>query len=193
MKKNVLKRNRAVYALVMALIISLSVMLLSGCGGNDDGRSDATGKPASNATALPGGATTAPSQDDGYVFKKGNVTVVMNAKAADIIAALGEPSNYYESPSCAFEGMDKTYSYPGFDVTTYTESGVDYISGVVFWDDSVETPEGLYIGASAADVQRIYGADAAGKTNVQLEKGSSYLLILLKDDLVSSIQYLAKN
>ncbi|MBP5631727.1 MAG: hypothetical protein J6Y21_03080, partial [Clostridia bacterium] len=161
--------------------------------GNNDGRSDATGKPASGATALPGGATTAPSQDDGYVFKKGDVTVAMKAKAADIIADLGEPSNYYESPSCAFEGMDKTYSYPGFDVTTYTESGVDYISGVVFWDDSVETPEGLYIGASAADVQRIYGADAAGKTNVQLEKGSSYLLILFKDDSVTSIQYLAKN
>ena len=191
MKKNVLKKGRLISALIMALIISLSVMLLSGCEGNKDGPSDATGKPVSDATALPGGATTAPSQDDGYVFKKGDVTVKMKAKAADIIAALGKPTSYYESPSCAFEGMDKTYSYPGFDVTTYTEGGVDYISGVVFWDDSVETPEGLFIGASAADVQRIYGTEAAGKTKVELEKGSSQLLILLKDDTVTSIQYLA--
>jgi hypothetical protein len=191
MKKNVLKKGRLISALIMALVISLFVVLLSGCGGNNDGPSDATGKPVSDATALPGGATTAPSQDDGYVFKKGDVTVIMKAKAADIIAALGKPTSYYESPSCAFEGMDKTYSYPGFDVTTYTEGGVDYISGVVFWDDSVETPEGLFIGASAADVQRIYGTEAAGKTKVELEKGSSQLLILLKDDTVTSIQYLA--
>ena len=192
MKKNASKRNCIITALVTALIISLTVMLLSGCDANKTDPSDATVKPISGATTEPGGATAAPSQDNGYVFKKGDVTVIMNAKAADIIAALGEPTSYYESPSCAFEGMDKTYSYGSFDVTTYTSGGVDYISGVVLWDDSIETPEGLYIGASAADVQRIYGAEAAGKTNVRLEKGVSALLILLSNDTVTSIQYLAQ-
>ena len=94
-------------------------------------------------------------------------------------------------PSCAFEGMDKTYSYPGFDVTTYTKGGSDYVSGVIFWDDSVATAEGVYIGQTLEDIRKAYGADVSGETSVSLTRGASKLLFLLKDGAVSSIQYLA--
>ncbi|MBO4325847.1 MAG: hypothetical protein J5950_01075 [Clostridia bacterium] len=173
----------------MALVLICAVCFAYGCA-SDPGDSGKTQTPAgNNATAAP--ATSGTSDDNGYVFKHGDVTVIMNAPAADIIAALGTPRSYYEEPSCAFEGMDKTYSYGSFDVTTYTEGGADYISGVVLWDDSVETPEGLYIGAKAADVTKAYGVDAAGKTNVSVTRGKSNIIILLKDDTVTSIQYLA--
>ena len=172
-----------------ALMLLCAVCFLYGCN-SEPADGNTTKAPSGDvATAAP---ATSGKTEDGFVFKNGDVTVKMNAPAADIIAALGEPTSYYESPSCAFEGMDKTYSYGSFDVTTYTSGGVDYISGVVLWDDSIETPEGLYIGASAADVQRIYGVEAAGKTNVRLEKGASALLILLSNDTVTSIQYLAQ-
>jgi hypothetical protein len=180
------KSKKILIALLLAALMTV-IALTAGCGGNDDPGTD-TGK-----TAAPADKTAAPEEKDAYVFKKGDVTIKMNAPAEPIISALGEPDHYYEEASCAFEGMDKTYTYGSIDVTTYTLNGADYIAGVVLWDDSVETPEGLYIGARAEDVARIYGEDATGKTSVSLKKGDANLLILLKDGVVTSIQYLAIN
>ena len=56
-------------------------------------------------------------------------------------SVLGEPMHYFEAPSCAFEGMDKIYSYSGFEFTTYTKDNVDYIASIVFLDDTVTTRE----------------------------------------------------
>ena len=183
--KKTLRQLLALTALLLCCVICFAC----GCtSGTDDPAN--TKAPADNsATAAP--AATGTAAQEGFVFVHNGVTVKMNAPAADIISALGTPGSYYEEPSCAFEGMDKTYSYGSFDVTTYTENGVDYISGVVLWDDSVETPEGLYIGASAADVKKAYGQEAAGQNNVTVTRGDSQMIILLKDDAVTSIQYLA--
>lgn len=181
------KSKKILIAIIIAALMTV-IALTAGC----DGKTDTGSENENIMTSAPSDKTAAPDNSkEAFVFKKGDVTIKMNAPAADIIAALGEPDQYYEEASCAFEGMDKTYTYGSIDVTTYTLNGIDYIAGVVLWDDSVETPEGLYIGAKAADVTKAYGVDAAGKTNVDVTKGDSHILILLKDDVVTSIQYLA--
>ena len=43
----------------------------------------------------------------------------MGADASKVVDELGEADDYFESESCAFEGLDKVYTYPGFKLNTY--------------------------------------------------------------------------
>ena len=134
-----------------------------------------------------------PSNDpvqDSFSFTYKETKIALNAPAEAIIAALGEPSSYDESTSCAFEGLDKVYGYPSIYIQTYPLCGKDYIYGFWFVDDLVANDEGLFIGASLADVQALYGTDGYNGTDTyQIKKGSGALTILLENDVVTSIQY----
>lgn len=129
----------------------------------------------------------------GYAFTVKGTTITIGAEAADIISALGEPLSRYESPSCAFGDLDVIYTYSGFEVNTYQEKGVDYISAVILNDDSNATQEGLYIGEDEGKAEEIYGTptskDAASKT---FAKDNMKLMVIFKDGKVASIQYLSK-
>ena len=54
-----------------------------------------------------------------YTFTASGVQIAIDAEAAPILSALGEWSAFDESPSCAFEGMDKLYIYGGFRRSTH--------------------------------------------------------------------------
>ncbi len=183
------KTSLRLFACILLVAAAASLTVFSGCAGSGTEQTSAAVPGSTDSHGSESQAT--PSAADSFVFKKGDVTIAMHAPAGPVIEALGAYTNYYEEPSCAFEGMDKTYSYPGFDVTTYTKGGSDYVSGVIFWDDSVATAEGVYIGQTLEDIRKAYGADVSGETSVSLTRGASKLLFLLKDGAVSSIQYLA--
>ena len=71
----------------------------------------------------------------------------MNEDASAVVEELGEADDYFESESCAFEGLDKVYTYPGFTLNTYPVDDKDYVLSVVFRDDTVSTDEGISIEA----------------------------------------------
>lgn len=131
----------------------------------------------------------APRQDN-FTFTHNGTQIMLNADAIPIIDALGEPKSYTEEPSCAFDGMDKTYYYGSFYLSTYPLDGKDYVYSIWFVDDSVATVEGARIGNTQEEVEAVYGADCFNGTNAytQIREGSK-LTILLTDGLVSSIQY----
>ena len=161
-----MKKPRIITALLLAGMMIFAATALTACGGGD---------PETQPAAVVTDPTAVPEQT-GYVFKYNGAEIGMNAKADDVIKTLGEYVSYFEAPSCAFEDMDKTYSYPGFDVTTYTLGGVDYISGVVLQDDTVETPEGITIGSTVDQVRAAYGEVAEGASSAKFEKGNSLLI-----------------
>jgi len=134
-----------------------------------------------------------PAKTKNYQFQKGNVTVSIDAEAKAVLDGLGQWKDYSESPSCAFEALDKIYVYSGFRIETYTKGGVDYIRSVELTDDSVSTPEGIAIGSSKDGVIAAYGeADNATDTALtyeNTEKGMK-LQFLLRDGKVTNIQYL---
>lgn len=124
------------------------------------------------------------SKADGYV-------VTINDNMADVLAALGEPLSYFEAASCAFEGMDKTYTYSGFVITTQPgEDLQDYINFIRLTDDSVATPEGVYIGCSADEVTAAYGEGSRTETVISYTKGDTAMNFILEDGKVISIEYL---
>ena len=109
------------------------------------------------------------------------------------MAALGEPVKYTESTSCAFEGLDKSYYYGSFYLETYPKGDEDFVYGWWFADDSVTTEEGIYIGATQAEVEKAYGTEGYNGTNAfVINKAAGALTIILEDGAVTSIQYAIK-
>ena len=167
------------------VIFTACVLLLSmvACGEGD-------AQQTTPGTTVPAAPNVEVPEDPGYVFGYNGTQIPMKAEAQPILEALGEPKSYTETASCAFVGLDKTYFYGSFYLTTCPIEDKDYIYGLWLVDDTVTTAEGLYIGASQADVERIYGTEGYnGSNGYILTKGACRLTIILEEGLVSSIQY----
>ena len=166
--------------LICLILAVITVLCVTACGSSQS----ATNNGGSQSSNTPVAAT------DGYVFNCNGTKIAMHADAAPIIAALGEPKTYTEEASCAFTGLDKTYFYGSFYVQTYPVGEKDYIFGVWFADDSVTTDEGVYVGMPQADVEATYGAESFNGSNAYvMTKGKSTLTVIIKDGVVSSVQY----
>ena len=138
-------KKRALAMLAGALTLGV---LLAGCGSGKDAAGD-------------GKQQTGPASK--YVFALDGVEVAVNADMAPLAEALGEPSDYFESESCAFQGLDKVYTYGGVIIRTYPQDGKDYVLSVELKDDAVPTREGIYIGADReAVLAALAGAKNAG-------------------------------
>lgn len=147
---------------------------------NADANDGTTGETANNKG----------SELKGYVFEYNGVKIGMDMEAAPIIAALGEPASYFEAPSCAFEGLDKTYSYGSFELDTYEQNGKDYISGIFFCDDLIETPEGVCLFETKADMIAAYGETFVEEFGMLVyEKEGMKLKFILEGDEITSIEY----
>lgn len=177
--------------LLCALLALVTVLSLAACGGEEQpGASDAqssggqTGQPAQSPQ--PDGAGPA-----AYVFQFGDAELSIDQDMAEVLAALGEPKSYFEAASCAFEGLDKTYTYSGFVITSRPDGEKDFVNSIILTDDSVTTPEGLYLGCTAADVTAAYGESAdATDTFIPYAKGNTALNFILSEGKVISIEYL---
>ena len=136
------------------------------------------------------GVTEPSQQEENFSFTYNGTKIMLDAQAAPILDALGEPRSYTEEPSCAFDGMDKTYYYGSFYLSTYPLDGKDCIYNLWFADDTVATEEGIRIGSTQSQVEEAYGRDCFNGTNsFVLTRGQSRLVILMEDGNVSSIRY----
>lgn len=173
----------------------VAALILSGCGGGSDKATTAAAaenQAESQAEETKEDGAKADASASGYVFQVNGTEIAMHADAEPVLAALGDAKNYFESASCAFEGMDKEYTYNGFIVRTYPQGDKDCIASVDLLDDTVETAEGIAIGSSLQDVAAAYGPVEAGAKSVHYGEGSDMeLIILFENDTVASIQYMA--
>lgn len=161
-------------------VILMSMLVFVGCGGSTE--KDNTSDNSSSAN----------TETKGYVMTVQGTDVAVNAPMAPIVDALGEADKYFESESCAFQGLDKVYTYGSVVITTYPEDGKDYVYSIELKDDTVTTKEGAYIGMAKADVVSAYG-NATNETEVALvyEKDACQLAFILEDGLVKNITYTA--
>ena len=168
---------------ILALALALTMVLtLAACGGDKPAETTAPKAPAVAGPVTP--------DANSWKYTVRGVDVMMNAEAAPVLEALGEPVSYTEEASCAFTGLDKTYYFGGFYLQTYPLNDVDYIYSVWLVDDSSTTPEGVYIGASQAEVEAAYGTEGFNGSNAYIMTGTtSTLTILVENGVVTSIQY----
>lgn len=184
-----MKRNLLCGLMALAVVLSLAA-----CGGKEQPGSSGgqTSQPGGTSqSAQPGQSQPGGTGVAEYVFRSGDTVVSIDQDMAEVLSALGEPKEYFEAESCAFEGMDKTYTYPGFVITTRPDGEKDFVNSIILSDDSVTTPEGVYIGSAAADVAAAYG-ESAGATDTFLPytKGNTALNFVLSGGKVISIEYL---
>ena len=180
----------------------MGCMLLTGCGSKSEdtattaaaaAKAEASTEKKTESTEAKDAAPAVQENDANWYFLKDGVKIEMYAPADPVIEALGAYNGTKESPSCAFDGMDIVYIYPGFDLYAFDDgSGNKVITQLVLRDDTVQTREGAYIGMDIGHVEKMYTAVEDGKNSLSMTRGNCTLLIIFKDGVVSSIQYSAK-
>jgi hypothetical protein len=178
----------------LGILLMVVLLLLVGCSNGKNVSSDSVDKtPKNEGVSTPKDSEKANDEKaKGYVFETKGITIAMNAKIAPILKSLGESKSYFEAESCAFQGMEKTYTYSGFELHTYELDKVDYVASVIFLDDSVSTKEGISLNADVKDVVKAYGdkyTEKSGSYTYQLDK--SKISFLFENNKVTSIEYMA--
>ena len=170
--------------LVLISTVALSAMLVACGGSSEDKKENNSGTKVED--------TSKGEVSGNFMYTANDVDIMMHEKADKIIEALGEETDYFESASCAFEGLDKIYTYSGFEVLTYEKDGVDYIAGVTLMDDTVSTTEGVSLFQSKEDMIAAYGEDFKEVEGIYTyKKGESQISFMIKDGQISQIEYTA--
>jgi hypothetical protein len=173
-----IRTTRRIAVLAILTVLAMALAIMAGCSGT----------PTTTAPTQTTAGTTAAAK--GYTFTFKGSVIAVAAPAAPILESLGDPINYFEAPSCAFQGLDKIYTYAGMEFQAYTENEVDYIYSISVLDDTVETPEGIALGASADDVKAAYGTGFTESTNQLLyTKDNCQLKFVFEDNELVSVEY----
>lgn len=167
--------------LIMLGMVACMALSMVACGGSDTKVIESDGSQAS---------TTAAATSTGYVFNYQGTDIPVDADVAPIIDTLGDPSEYFESPSCAAEGIGKLYTYSDFEVQTYPDGDTDKVLYVRLKTDNVATAEGIDLSSSRDDVVAAYGEPASEVTGaLTYEKDGMSLVFIFDGDSLSSIEY----
>ena len=134
------------------------------------------------------------AEDKLFFTAPGGVNVSIGSTDV-VIDELGEYLSKSESASCGgIPGNDCVYTYQGFRVkTTPAAGGGNEVCQIELTDDSLQTPEGLYIGMSAEAAKTAmsgHGTYAASGAGFSYTKGNCKLQISVRGGVVSGIAYL---
>ena len=192
---------------IIIMIISATLLILAGCGNETPEQAAPSPTPAPTAapaaptptpTAAPtstpevedNGDSSGPEDDEGFSFTINGVEIIMGHPAFPIIENLGEPQNYHESISCAFDGIDRSWYFNGFIVHAYPLGDEDFILSVILTDDINGTDRRIYLGMTYDDMVRAYGSDYERDQDQYLYRlGSTSLAFIMQDGYIGQITY----
>lgn len=138
--------------------------------------------------------TPTPQTRDMFTFVYKDCALPMNAEFAPLLETLGEPDTYFEAASCAFDGLDKIYTYGGMELTTYPNENKDYISSIRLLNNTVSTPEGITIGSTPEEAVAAYGDGYTVSGDLYTwENDNAMLSILFDNNAAISVEYIALN
>lgn len=188
---------------VVSTIIAMGLALLVGCGQADQVKTiskqtetESSMESASSADAVKESDKQESVQQeveetmDGYFFEVDGNSITTDMDMEPVLSALGEPNQYFEAASCAFNGLDKYYTYDHFEIDTYPDGEKDYISAIILIDDIVSTPEGIAMGAQREEVVATYGEDfEKNGSSYVYTKGTTHLSFVFEGNTVKNISY----
>ena len=196
---------------IFALLLAAALLTVSLTACSSDGSADATPTPTPPQATENVDATPAPTEDGGetettpdrgpapevtewskYTFVYQGAKLPMNQEASALLEWLGEPESYFEAASCAFEGLDKTYTYADFELVTYPNGDQDFISDIYITAPGVTTPEGIGVGSTQAEMEAAYGTDYTENLGrYTYTDGDTQLCFFIVDGAVSYVEYIA--
>jgi len=172
---------KKLYLVVLSVI---AIFVFTAC---DNGQ-----KPDTSNENTPPAINGTPGNPSVFSFKMGEVNIEMDEDISKIIGKLGEPLGILEQPSCAFDGIDRVFSYPGLQIYTYPKGDADHIHTIGFFDDSVFTTEGkIHLGSDIQAAIDAYGNDYKYETGMYTyTRGLTFLEFLVDDnDIIIGITY----
>ncbi len=168
--------KKCVYGIILS-----AALLMTGCGAGDSKVIE------SNTADLSAEEQTV---DAGYVLEYQGLTIGVDQDASEYIDALGEASEYFESPSCAGEGIGKLYTYDDIQIQTYPEGDQDLVLYVLLLNDNVSTKEGADLSMTRDEVIAIYGEPTSEDSDsLSYESAGMTLNFLFDGDSMISIEY----
>ena len=157
-------------------ILLLAALLLLGCGGADD----------PNAVFVDPNAVQGGGYGDLY-FEAEGVRFGIFDEAEPVLNARPAYRSSFTGETCAFDSEDVYYYYSGFQIMANAIDGTMRITAITVADDTIKTPQGLFIGMSEADAAAAFPALAESDWN--LIDGTALLSVTMKDGAIASIVY----
>ena len=196
------RKNRFVFSLTGLVLISLLILTMAGgCAasaepeGTTDNQNTETAQQNNSDEQDTDEDTTDPSQEDRadeFLLMHNGNEIRLHQNVEPVLNSLGSELNYFEAESCAFEGMDKIYTYSNLEISTAPIGDEDIISLIVLLDDTLTTSEGLYIGAGEDEVISAYGDDYQVQGDAFIyTRNDTQLMFIFDDQTVVSIEYIA--
>lgn len=95
----------------------------------------------------------------------------------DIIAVFGEDYEYSEGMSCAYDGIDKNFSYEDLDVYTRPDGDKDIVIELCSYSEDAKSSAGIGVGGNADEVREAYGEPTSSTSRLM-----SYEIAPASDD-----------
>lgn len=128
-------------------------------------------------------------QTEHFSVSRDQTQITLDAPAEPVLKALGAPFGYGEYRSGAHSGVEKTYRFQGLNLRTYSGQDGERILGVMITEEGHQTPEGISIGDSAAQVRECFGSDAIQSGCCTVSRGGEKMVVMLEHNIVTAIQY----
>jgi len=154
---------------------------------SDDASGDAQGEEPGAVADEPSPAVQLPGF---FALDLGGNVINMDQNMESVIAMLGEPMGVFEAPSCAFDGIDRVFRFPGVQIHTYPSGDEDFVHTISLQDDTVATTGGVFLGQTLDDVIEAYGDDFVQEYGmVTFTRGLTTLSFLVESNMVIAITY----
>ncbi|MBR0081418.1 MAG: hypothetical protein IJP98_01615 [Clostridia bacterium] len=99
-------------------------------------------------------------------------------------------NNSFAEQSCAFDGEDVYYFFSGFEIMANVIDGEERVTAINIVDDTVMTPDGLYIGMPEADLCEALHCEIDDSGLYLAKDGTALRTVTVTDGTVRAISYL---
>lgn len=151
--------------IVISLVMAMAVFTLAACGKKDS--------------------------QDAFGFNNGSTLLVPGAKFTADDEGMPETEKYMEAASCYYDGLDKVFTYDGYEITTYPNEKGDFIKDINITSQTAKTDKGIGVGSTLAEVEAAYGKDytVSGKMYEYYQDDTKYMYFFILDDVVKYYGY----
>ncbi len=150
---------------ILTALIFAAVLVASGCAKKDNGTA--------------------------FGYNNGELTLTPGEKFDAQADSLAETTAYMEAASCYYDGLDKVFTYEGYEVTTFPKEDGDYIQDINISSESIRTDKEIGVGSTLADVEEAYGKDytISGKMYKYYQDNTKYMYFFILNDVVQYYGY----
>ena len=133
--------------------------------------------------------TSNEKQKESYIVEIDNIEINIDDEYVED-RIKGEKSQY-EVTNCAIGGTNIVHIFDNVEITTYTNNKKELIYSIVFTNPSIASKNGIKLGLSKDEVVGILNNECEIEDSlITKDYGAYQLNIVLKDDVVISVEYL---